>query len=103
MYAVITTGGKQYKVKEDDVLRVEKLDVKENAEITLDNVLLVFDDKDVVVGTPTVKGAKVTAKVLSQGRSKKVEVVKYKSKSRYYKKTGHRQHFTEIQITKIAK
>lgn len=101
--AVIKTGGKQYKVKEKDVIKVEKLPVEEGKTITFDDVLLIADEKgsDVQVGTPTVS-AKVTGKVLEQGRAKKIDVVKYKSKTRYHKKYGHRQPFTKVAIEKIG-
>ena len=101
MYAVIRTGGKQYLVKEGDTLKVEKLDAADGAELNLE-VLFVGDDKGVKVGAPLVSGAKVTAKLLAQGRGKKIRVVKYKPKSRYRKVAGHRQPFTSIQIGKIA-
>ena len=101
--AVIKTGGKQYKVKEKDIIKIEKLEVEEGKNITFDQVFLVADEdgKDVQVGMPTVS-AKVTAKVLEQGRHKKIDVIHYKAKIRYKKKYGHRQPFTKIQIEKIA-
>jgi len=100
--AVIQTGGKQYLVKEGDILRVEKLDVKEGAALKFD-VLLVTDEagQDTKVGAPTVKGAAVTAKVLSFGRADKVTVIKFHAKARYKRKAGHRQPFTEIKIEAI--
>ena len=98
MLAVIKTGGKQYLIKEGDKLKVEKLEGKEGDKLELENVLLVGDK----MGTPLVDGAKVEAKILKQGRAKKVTVVKYKPKIRYKKTTGHRQLFTEIQIEKIS-
>ena len=103
MYAVIATGGKQYVVKEGQTLEVEKLEKEAGSSVDLE-VLMVSDDagNDVKVGTPNVAGAKVTAKVLEQGRAKKVRVVKYKPKSRYTRVNGHRQPFTKIQIEKIA-
>lgn len=103
MIAVIKTGGKQYKVKEGDKLKVEKLSGEKDGKITFDQVLLIADKdgQNVKVGTPTVSGAKVEATVLAQGRAKKITVVKYKPKVRYYKKTGHRQAFTEVKIDKI--
>ena len=102
MYAVIKTGGKQYKVKEGETLKVEKLDSEPGKTVNLE-VLMVADEggKTVKVGTPTVSGAKVTAKVIEQGRAKKVEVVKYKPKSRYKRVNRHRQPFTKIEITSI--
>jgi len=100
--AVIETGGKQYLVKPGDKLKVEKLEVKEGEKLTFEPLLVADEnDKEVKVGTPKVEGAKVTAIVLGDGRSRKVEVVKYKPKIRYKKLTGHRQHFTELQIDDI--
>jgi len=103
MYAVVKTGGKQYKVKEGQTLRVEKLEAQPGASVDLE-VLMVSDEegKDVKVGTPTVAGAKVSAKVVEHGRADKVLVVKYKPKSRYKRTNGHRQPFTSLQIEKIA-
>lgn len=100
MHAVIRTGGKQYLVKEGDTLKVEKLAVEAGSTIDLE-VLFIGDDKGVKVGAPTVKGAKVSAKVLEQGRADKVRVVKYKPKSRYRKVAGHRQPFTKLQIESV--
>ena len=102
MYAVIETGGKQYRVNEGDTLRVEKLDAAEGASIELDKVLLVADGKDVKIGKPTVDGAKVTATVESHGRGKKIEVVKFKRRKNYLRRQGHRQDYTELKITGIA-
>ena len=103
MIAVIKTGGKQYKVKKGDKIKVEKIPEKEGKTIKIKNVLLIADEKgkDVKVGTPLVKGAAVEAKVLEQGRSSKVRVVKYKPKIRYRKEYGHRQPFTKLEITSI--
>ncbi len=96
MYAVVVTGGKQYKVAEGDVLYVEKLTADVDSTVELDNVLLVGKDNgETVVGKPMVEGAKVTAKVLAQGKAKKVVVFKYKPKKDYRKKQGHRQPYTK--------
>ena len=100
MYAVIATGGKQYKVSEGDTLKVEKLGVEAGEKVTFDQVLLVSGD-DVKVGDPTVAGATVEASVVSNGKAKKVIVYKYKRKSGYHKKNGHRQQYTEVKIEKI--
>jgi len=102
MLAIIKTGGKQYKVKVGDKLRIEKIEGEADAKISFEEVLFVGDDKEVKVGTPTIKGAKVEAKIVRQGRSAKVVGVKHKAKKRYKVKFGHRQPFTEIEITKIA-
>lgn len=101
-FAVIKTGGKQYKVKKGDILRVEKLSTAKEGKVTFEAVLLLDDGNDTKVGTPTISGAKVVATVLADGRHKKVEVVKYQPKSRYYKKRGHRQPFTELKIESIG-
>ncbi len=102
MYAIIKTGGKQYLVREGDVLRVEKLNAEEGADITFDEVLAIGTDDGLKVGTPVVEGAKVEAKVLKHGKGKKVIVFKYKPKKNYRKKQGHRQPYTEVQISKIT-
>jgi|SRR3989338_4508888 len=102
MFAVVKTGGKQYLVLPGQKLKIEKLDAKEGGKIVFDEVLLVSDDKKVEIGAPLVKGAKVEAKVLRQGRAKKIIVFRYHSKTRYRKKKGHRQPFTEVEITKIT-
>ena len=102
MFAVIDTGGKQYRVAAGQKLRIEKLEAKEGAALHFDRVLLVADGDKADIGTPLVKGAKVEGKVLKQGRERKKIVFKYHSKSRYRKKKGHRQHFTEVEITKIT-
>ena len=100
MYAIISTGGKQYKVSEGDVVRVEKLDVQEGSEVTFDQVLVIGGD-NFKVGTPVVAGASVTGTVVANGKAKKVIVYKYKRKSGYHKKNGHRQLFTAVKIEKI--
>lgn len=100
MYAIIATGGKQYKVSEGDVIRVEKLDSQEGEQVTFDQVLVVSDGT-LTVGNPTVDGATVTANVVKNGKGKKIIVYKYKRKSGYHKKNGHRQQFTEVKIEKI--
>ncbi len=100
MYAIIMTGGKQYKVSEGDVIRVEKLDAETGKEVTFDQVLAVSDGSALKVAAD-VNGAKVTATVEEQGRDKKVVVYKYKRKTGYHKKNGHRQSFTRVKIEKI--
>jgi len=102
MLAVIKTGGKQYKVKEGDKLKVEKLEGKEGGKITFSEVLLMGDDKDIKIGNPFVKGAKVEGKILKTAKGKKVTGIKFKPKKRYKVKFGHRQTFTEVEITKIG-
>ena len=100
MYAIIATGGKQYKVSEGDVIRVEKLPVSPGEQVTFDQVLVV-SDAEVKIGTPTVDGARVEATVEKEGKAKKVIVYKYKAKSGYHKKNGHRQQYTQVKIDKI--
>ena len=100
MYAIIKTGGKQYKDRKD-IIRVEKLDVEEGSVVEFDEVLAVNNDNGLKVGTPLVEGAVVEANVLKQGKSKKIIVFKYKAKKNYRKKQGHRQPYTQVQITKI--
>ena len=101
MYAIIKTGGKQYKVAEGDVIMVEKLSAAEGEAVVFDEVLTVVNDGDVKVGKPVVEGAKVTGKVEAQGKDKKILVFKYKAKSNYRKRQGHRQPFTKAVIEKI--
>jgi len=102
MYAIIETGGKQYAVAPGDKVRVEKLEGEPGHEVTLDNVLLLAKDEQVTVGTPTVAGTKVTGTILSQGRGRKVLVFKMRRRKNYRRKQGHRQAFTEIQVTDIV-
>ena len=100
MYAIIATGGKQYKVSEGDIIKVEKLGVADGETVTFDKVLLV-NDKEAVVGNPTVAGATVTATDVKDAKAKKVIVYKYKRKTGYHKKNGHRQQYTQVKIEKI--
>ncbi|MCY6371862.1 50S ribosomal protein L21 [Clostridium ganghwense] len=101
MYAVVKTGGKQYRVQEGDVLFVEKLNAEVDSNVELNEVIAVSKDGELVIGTPVVEGAKVVAKVLKQGKAKKVIVFKYKPKKDSRKKNGHRQPYTKLQIEKI--
>ncbi|PIT93406.1 MAG: 50S ribosomal protein L21 [Candidatus Harrisonbacteria bacterium CG10_big_fil_rev_8_21_14_0_10_38_8] len=101
MFAVIQTGGKQYRVSPGNTIKIEKLESEEGSDIVFDQVLLKVDGDNVSVGKPVIEGAKVTAKVLEQGRNKKVIVFKYKSKTRQRTKNTHRQPFTEVEITAI--
>ena len=101
MYAVIETGGKQYKVNEGDIIFVEKLEVAEGDTVTFDRVKAVSMGNEFKVGTPTVEGATVTAKVLANGKGKKIYVIKYKAKKNEKKKIGHRQPYTKVQILSI--
>ncbi|HHU73727.1 MAG TPA: 50S ribosomal protein L21 [Clostridiales bacterium] len=100
MYAIIATGGKQYKVAEGDIIKVEKLGLEAGETVTFDQVLAVNNGK-LVVGNPTVANATVSATVVEEGKNKKIVVYRYKSKTGYHKKNGHRQPFTKIKIEKI--
>ena len=101
MYAIIETGGKQYKVSEGDFVFVEKLDVEAGETVTIDKVLVVANGDDISVGAPFVAGATVEASVVKNGKEKKIIVYKYKAKKGYHKKQGHRQPYTKLEITKI--
>ena len=101
MYAIIETGGKQYKVSEGDIIFVEKLDAEEGSTFTFDKVLAVSGNDGLVVGTPTVAGATVTANIVKNGRGKKIYVMTYKSKKNEKRKIGHRQDYTKVQIGAI--
>lgn len=102
MYAIIKTGGKQYRVNEGDVISVEKLDVASGEKVVFDQILVLSKDGELQVGAPVVTGAKVEGTVVQQGKEKKVIVFKYKPKKDYRKKQGHRQPFTKIKIEKIS-
>lgn len=101
MYAVIKSGGKQYRVQEGQTLKLEKLEVATGETLELDQVLLVADDDDVKVGAPLVEGAKVTAEVVSHGRGEKVKIIKFRRRKHQMRRQGHRQWFTEVKITGI--
>lgn len=102
MLAVIKTGGKQYLVSPGQKIKIEKIKKKEGGEVSFNEVLLLEKGKKLEIGTPSIKGAKVIGKVLSHGKGKKIIIFKYKSKKRYKVKKGHRQPFTEVEITKIS-
>ncbi len=102
MYAIIETGGKQYKVQEGDTLFVEKLNASEGDLVTIEKVLAVSNEGNLTFGNPTVNGAKVDAKVLKQDKAKKIIIFKYKPKKNYRKKQGHRQPYTKLLIEKIS-
>jgi len=102
MFAVIKTGGKQYIAEPGKKLKIEKLKALEGEAVSFDEVLLVSKGRDVEIGAPLVKGAKVEAKVLKQARARKVIVFRYNAKTRYRKKKGHRQHFTAVEVEKIV-
>lgn len=102
MYAVIQTGGKQYRVKQGETLKVETLDVEAGQQVEFDKVLLIQSDTGVTVGKPYVEGGKVTATVTSHGRHKKVHIIKFRRRKHYMRRQGHRQNYTEVQITGIS-
>jgi large subunit ribosomal protein L21 len=102
MYAVFRSGGKQYRASKGEVLKLEKLDAEEGASVTFDQVLLVGEGSNIKVGSPLLAGSSVSAKVLRQGKSKKVSVVKFRRRQNYLRQHTHRQFFTEVEITGIA-
>ena len=102
MYAVIKTGGKQYRVSEGDTLRVETLTAEAGASVDFDGVLMVADGDNIKIGAPYIEGGKVTATVVGHGRGKKIEIIKFRRRKHYDKKTGHRQNYTELKITGIS-
>ncbi|MCG8381681.1 MAG: 50S ribosomal protein L21 [Gammaproteobacteria bacterium] len=102
MFAVIKTGGKQYKISEGDTLRVESLPYDEGEALELDQVLMVADGDNIKVGQPYVEGSNVKAVVKSHGRGKKVEIIKFRRRKHYRKQQGHRQNYTELEITNIS-
>jgi len=103
MYAIIETGGKQYKVQEGDIINIEKLSAEAGTAYTFDRVLTVAEGEEISFGSPYVDGAKVEASVIGDGKNKKVVVYKFKSKKNYHRKKGHRQPFTKVKIDSIAK
>ncbi len=102
MYAVIKTGGKQYRVKEGDVVKVEKLVAEPGADVSFDEVLMLVDGDAVKVGAPRLEGATVSASVVSQGRHAKIRIVKFRRRKHYRRHAGHRQDYTELKIVKIS-
>ena len=101
-YAIVNTGGKQYRVRPGDTIRVENLPGDEGDLVELEDGRMVSDEGEVTLGSPTVAGAKVTAEILGRGKAKKIIVFKYKAKTRYRRKNGHRQQYTELRITDIS-
>ena len=102
MYAVVVTGGKQYRVMQGEVLRVEKLDIETGKDVEFEDVLMIGDGDNITVGAPLISGAKVSVTVKAHGRHDKVRIVKFRRRKHHRKQSGHRQHYTEIQITGIA-
>ncbi len=101
MYAVFATGGKQYRATTGDILKIEKLDAEKGATVELDQVLMVGEGEDVKIGAPYLESGKVTATVLDHGRREKIKVIKFKRRKNYRRQMGHRQYFTQIEITGI--
>ncbi|PIE83217.1 MAG: 50S ribosomal protein L21 [Candidatus Contendobacter odensis] len=102
MYAVIKTGGKQYRVTEGQTLKVEKLEAEEGASVEFDTILAIADGEQVTLGTPYVEGARVTATIKAQARAPKVRIIKFRRRKHHLKRQGHRQHYTELQISGIS-
>jgi large subunit ribosomal protein L21 len=102
MYAVIVTGGKQYRVSQGDKLKVEKLDAAEGDSVELDRVLMIVDGDDIKIGAPAIDGGKVTAEVKTHGRGDKVNIIKFRRRKHHMKRQGHRQAYTELEITGIS-
>jgi large subunit ribosomal protein L21 len=102
MYAVMVTGGKQYRVMKGEYLRVELLDVEPGSTVDFDQVLMLGDGENITIGTPVIAGAKVTASIRAHGRHDKVRIVKFRRRKHHRKQMGHRQHYTEIEITGIS-
>jgi len=103
MYAVIQSGGKQHRVSEGQIVRLEKIEAEKGATIEFDKVLAVGEGADLVVGAPYVDGAKVAGEVIDQGRGKKIKIVKFRRRKHHRKQMGHRQWYTEVKITSISK
>jgi large subunit ribosomal protein L21 len=101
MYAVFKTGGKQYRATTGDVIKVEKIEAEKGATVEMDQVLMVGEGEDVKIGAPYVEGGKVTAKVVDHGRREKIKIIKFKRRKNHRKQMGHRQYFTQIEITGI--
>lgn len=101
MYAVFKTGGKQYRASTGDILKVEKIEAEKGATVELDQVLMVGEGEDIKIGTPLLAGGKVTAMVVDHGRHDKIKIIKFKRRKHHMKRAGHRQYFTQIEITGI--
>jgi large subunit ribosomal protein L21 len=101
MHAVIVSGGKQYRVKKGDLLKVEKLDFEPGQQVIFDKVLMVSDGQKISIGAPYISGSSVQADVITQGRAKKIRIIKHKRRKHHMKRQGHRQYYTEVKITEI--
>lgn len=102
MYAVFQSGGKQHRVSEGQIIRLEKLEVETGSEVVFDEVLMVANGEDIKIGTPFVQDAKIKAEIVEHGRDKKINIVKFRRRKHYRKQQGHRQWFTDVKITEIA-
>ncbi|HIQ07487.1 MAG TPA: 50S ribosomal protein L21 [Thiotrichaceae bacterium] len=102
MYAVIKTGGKQYRVSEGDIIEIEKLDSDEGAAVDFEDILMVGEGEEVKIGTPFIDGCKVTGTITEQKRGKKIEIIKFRRRKHHQKRTGHRQYLTKVEITSIS-
>ncbi len=102
MYAVIKTSGKQFRVEEDQIIKVDRLDKEVGGNVEFSDILMLANDDDIQIGTPTVKGAKIIGTVLEHSRGKKVKIIKFKRRKHHMKKQGHRQNYTAVKITTIA-
>ena len=102
MYAVFKSGGKQHRVEEGQIIKLEKLLADVDSKVEFDEVLMIANGDDIKVGVPTIKGAKITATVLEQGRHKKITIIKFRRRKHYDKRTGHRQYYTAVKIEKIS-
>ena len=102
MYAVIKTGGKQYRVREGDIIEIEKLDSDEGTAVDFEDILMVGEGEDVKIGTPFIDGCKVTGTITEQKRGKKIEIIKFRRRKHHQKRTGHRQYLTKVEITSIS-
>jgi|TARA_B100001750_G_scaffold248539_1_gene280853 large subunit ribosomal protein L21 len=101
-FAIVKTGGKQYRVSTGDTIRVELMPADQGDTVTLDDVLMISHDGNVLVGNPTIEGASVDTEVVAKGKDKKIVILKYKAKTRYRRKNGHRQHYTDLRVTNIS-
>lgn len=101
MHAVIVSGGKQYRVKKGDLLKVEKLDFEPGQQVIFDKVLMLSDGQKISIGAPFISGSSVQADVITQGRAKKIRIIKHKRRKHHMKRQGHRQYYTEVKITEI--
>jgi large subunit ribosomal protein L21 len=103
MFAVFESGGKQHRVHEGDLVKLEKLDLADGETVAFEQVMMIGEGDDVAIGAPYVEGGKVTAEVVSQGRHDKITIIKFRRRKNYHRKAGHRQHYTEVRVTGISR